>query len=119
MVRGRNQKGQKKAIATKKKLKRVPFSNAGISKLPKHPGMYTINAEGEKYIGHTKNLHQRLKQHKRNGNTGNSISYKQTVTKQQASSLEKKRIRGTCPSRNTIKPNSCKGFFERNFGIRI
>ena len=119
MVKGRNKAGQIRAIKTKQKIKRVPFNDSGILKLPKSPGMYIINSGGEKYVGSTKNLQRRAKEHLRNGNDGNSLSFKRAVTKKQASGMEKKLIRESCPTKNRTKPDSCKGFLERNFGFRL
>ena len=119
MVKGRNRAGQRRAIKANKKLNRVPFSDRSISKLPKGPGMYIINSDGDKYVGSTNNLQRRAKEHLRNGNDGNSLSFKRAVTKKQASSMEKKLIRNSCPTRNKLKPDSCKGFWEKNFGFRI
>lgn len=117
MVKGKNQSRQKKAI--KAKSKRQPFTSTGISKLPKKPGVYTINSNGDKYIGSTNNLQRRAKEHKQNGQDGTSISYKQTVTRKQAYDIERKSIQRTCPTNNKTKPDSCKGFWEKNFGFRI
>ena len=49
MVRGKNKAGQRRAI--KAKSKRVSYSPAGVSKLPRGPGVYTINDNGKKYVG--------------------------------------------------------------------
>ena len=117
MVRGKNKAGQKKAIKSKAKSKRVPYNPTGVSKLPKRPGVYTINDDGKKYVGSTGNLRRRTQEHLRNGKTGTSVSYTQTVTRQQAYNVEKKKIQRTCPSHNKTKPDSCKGFWERNFGL--
>lgn len=117
MVKGRNKSGQRRAI--KAKQKRVPFNERGISNLPRAPGMYKINSDGDTYIGSTKNLRRRLQEHRRNGNTGNSISFNRTVTRKQANILERNLIRKSCPSLNSAKPDSCKGFWERNFGFRL
>jgi len=119
MVKGRNRAGQRRAIKAKQKRKRVPFNKKGISKLPKSPGTYTINSDGDKYVGSTNNLQRRAKEHLRNRNDGNSLSYKRAVTRKQASGMERKLIRRSCPSRNITKPDSCKGFWEKNFGFRI
>ena len=118
-MKGRNRAGQRRAIKAKQNKKRVPFTERGISKLPKSPGIYTINSDGEKYIGHTNNLQRRAKEHLRDGNDGTSISFKRAVTKKQASSMEKKLLRNLCPTGNKLKPDSCKGFWEKNFGFRI
>ena len=117
MVKGRNKSGQIKAI--KSKTKRVPFTTSGISKLPKRPGMYTINQNGEKYIGSTNNIQRRAQEHKRSGKDGSSISYKQAVTRHQAYNMERNSIRKTCPRHNKTKPDSCKGFWEKNFGFSL
>jgi len=120
MVRGRNKSGQRRAIKAKQNAKRVPFTSAGLSKLPKGPGVYTINSNGRRsYIGSAKNIKQRVQTHRRNGNTGNSISFKRTVTRKQAYDMERKLIGKSCPSRNVTKPDRCKGFFEKNFGFRL
>jgi len=120
MVKGRNKSSQNRAIKAKQKAKRVPFTAAGFSKLPKGPGTYTINSNGQRsYIGSTNNLQRRAKEHIRNGNHGTSLSYKRAVTRKQAYSMERNSIRRTCPSRNRTKPDSCKGFWEKNFGFRI
>lgn len=119
MVKGRNRAGQRRAIKAKQKRKRVSFNKTGISKLPKSPGMYIINSDGDKYVGSTNNLQRRAKEHLRNGNNGNSLSFKRAVTRKQASSMERKLIRNSCPSRNVTKPDSCKGFFEKHFGFRL
>ena len=113
MVKGKNKSKQKKAIKTKSK--RQPFTSTGISKLPKRPGVYTINSNGEKYIGSTNNIQRRVKEHKRNSLYGASISFKQTVTRKQAYDLERKSIQNSCPAHNKTKPDSCKGFWEKNF----
>ena len=117
MVKGKNKTKQKKAIKTKSK--RQPFTTNGISKLPKSPGVYTINSNGEKYIGSTNNIQRRIKEHKRNGRDGSSISFKQTGTRKQAYNMERKSIQKTCPAHNKTKPDSCKGFWEKNFGFRL
>src|SRR3989304_8360933 len=110
MLHGRNQSGQRKAIRAKQYANRVLFNERGISKLPRGPGMYKINSNGQlSYIGSTNNLRRRAKEHMRNGNDGTSISFKRTVTRQQASSLERKSIRRSCPPTNRAKPDSCKG----------
>ena len=120
MVKGQNKSRQIKAIKTKQKAKRVPFNEKGISKLPRGPGVYKINSYGQtSYIGSTKNLRRRAREHMRNGNDGTSISFKRTVTKQQASNLERSSIRRSCPPTNRMKPANCKGFLERHFGLRI
>ena len=94
MVRGRNKSGQRRAIKAKQNAKRVPFTSAGLSKLPKGPGVYTINSNGGRsYIGSTSNLQRRAKEHMRNGNHGTSLSYKRAVTRKQAYSMERNSIR--------------------------
>ncbi len=117
VVKGRNKSGQRRAI--KAKQNRVPFNEKGISKLPKSPGLYKINSNGETYIGSTNNLQRRAKEHLKTGNHGTSLSFKRAVTRKQAYYMEKNLIRKSCPSRNVTKPDSCKGFFEKHFGIRI
>lgn len=115
-VRGRNRCGQVRAIKAKQ-TSRVPFTTSGISKIPKSPGVYKINQYGKtRYIGSTNDLHRRVKEHQRTGNTGTSVSYQKTSTRTQAYNLERNSIRRTCPSRNRTKPNSCKGFWERFLG---
>jgi len=118
MLKGRNKSGQRRAIKAKQYAKRVPFNKKGISKLPRGPGIYKINSGRETYVGSSKNIKRRVQEHKRNGNTGNSISFKRTVTRRQAYNLEKNTIRRTCPTKNRTKPDSCKGFLERHFGFR-
>lgn len=119
MVRGKNRSGQIKAIKSKTKPKRVPYNSTSVSKLPKRPGVYTINDNGKKYVGSTGNLRRRTQEHLRNGKTGTSVSFTQTVTRDQAYDIERKRIQRTCPSRNKTKPDSCKGFWEKNFGFQL
>jgi len=117
MLKGRNKSGQRRAIRAKQFANRVPFNYKGVSKLPRSPGMYKINTNGNlSYIGSTNNLRRRAREHMRNGNDGSSISFKRTVTRRQAYNLERKSIRRSCPTRNRTKPNSCKGFWER-FGL--
>lgn len=117
MVRGKNKAGQRKAI--KAKSKRVSYNVAGASKLPRGPGVYTINDNGKKYVGSTNNLKRRAQEHIRNGKSGTSISYKRTVTRQQAYKMERNTINRTCPAKNKTKPDSCKGFWEKNFGFQL
>lgn len=117
MVRGKNKAGQRKAI--KVKSKRVSYSPAGVSKLPRGPGVYTINDNGKKYVGSTGNLRRRNQEHLRNGKSGTSVSYTRTVTRQQAYAIERNKISRSCPSRNKTKPDSCKGFWEKNFGFQL
>jgi len=120
MLKGRNKAGQRRAIKAKQYANRVSFNYKGISKLPRSPGMYKINSNGHlSYIGSTNNLRRRAREHMRNRNDGTSLSYRRTVTRQQASTLERNAIRGSCPPRNRVKPVSCKGFWERNFGVGL
>ena len=118
MLKGRNKSGQLRAIRAKQFANRVPFNYKGVSKLPRGPGMYKINSDGQtRYIGSTNNLQRRAREHMRNGNDGSSLSFKRTVTRKQAYYLERKSIRRSCPPTNRTKPSSCKGFWERNFGL--
>ncbi len=119
MVRGKNKAGQKKAIKSKSNTKRVPYTPTDASKLPRGPGVYTINDNGKKYVGSTNNLKRRTQEHMRNGKSGTSISYKRTVTRQQAYNMERNTIKRTCPAKNKTKPDSCKGFWEKNFGFQL
>lgn len=118
MVKGKNKAGQRKAIKAKQGPRRVPLNPAGVSKLPKTPGVYTINSNGQRsYIGSTNNLQRRAKEHLRNGNNGTSLSYKRAVTRKQAFAMEKNTIKRSCPTTNRIKPANCKGFWESLFGF--
>ncbi len=119
MMKGKNQRGQRKAIKQKSKMNRISYTTSGVSKLPRSPGVYTINHSGEKYIGSTKDLRGRIGQHMRNGREGTTVSFRRTVTRKQAYDIERKSIRRTCPSQNKTKPDICKNFWEKNFGFRL
>ena len=91
---------------------RVPFTNDGIAKIPKKIGVYTIDNNGEKYVGSTINLQNRAKQHKRSEMNGVSLRFKQMNTRKEAYDYERKVIQRTCPTINKKKPSSCKTFIE-------
>ena len=87
---------------TPRPRKKQPFTKKGIKKVPEGPGVYEVFKAGKiAYVGHSKNLKDRLQEHKSEGDiSGGQFRVRTTPTTREAQALEKKLIKRHQPEQN-------------------